>query len=77
MKNLIAIGDTIVVPEELNNGEKCIAEVKKIYNRFILLETKDGDKITIQISDLNKITGLIKDSSSETLEMEDDIISNI
>lgn len=75
-KKGINIGDTVIIPEELNDGVRCMARVQAIYNRFILFETKEGSKITLQISDLPKFS-VIKGESDENKEVEENIIESI
>ena len=77
MKQSIVPGDIVVVPEYLNNGERCMATVIAVFNRFVLLEKEDNIRLTIQLSDFHKTNGVIKNPSEEVEEMEEDILANI
>ena len=72
----VNVGDTLFIPAHLNEGEKCMAKVVEIYNRFILLEKNDKMKLTVQISDLPHGVEIVN-GSEETKEMENDILQNI
>ena len=77
MKQIVKPGDTVIVPEYLNDGERCMAKVLSVYNRFVLLETENNIKLTIQLSEFHKTNGVIKATSEEMDELEKDILINI